>query len=172
MGKNLIENAIKGIIGEIKAEMPRELYGFVDVARARYNDTNIARHGEAREGAWVGAKISENGVVKTYRMMPFVPAKSREEAQTNTDFTEAFMKLMQPDPGAAGETGLPVDCEQTRMARLDVFQSRLALINCNEEFLTRRRSMARRLLDSPSALRSVMLCGSTRTQSAEMVSRN
>jgi hypothetical protein len=32
-------------LAEIKSELPPEQHGIVDVCRARYNDTNIVRHG-------------------------------------------------------------------------------------------------------------------------------
>ena len=135
MGKDTIMNAIKGIIAEIKSELPPEQHGLVDVCRARYNDTNIVRHGGPVEGGWEGGKISGNGVVKTRRFMPYAPAKSRNEAEANSAFHQTFLKAMPPDPETAGQTGVPVNVEQSRIIRLDLLQMHLALMNCNSAFL-------------------------------------
>ena len=135
MGKEVIEAGIKGILGEIKSELPSELHGLVDIVRGRYNDTNIVRHGHPRETGWDGAKISGNGVVKTRRFMPYAPAKSPEEAQANVVFQEAFLKVLPADVEAAAKTGLPLDTEQSRIGRVDMLQMRLALINCNSTYL-------------------------------------
>ena len=97
MGKEVIEAGIKGILGEIKSELPTELHGLVDIARGRYNDTNIVHHGKPIESGWDGAKISHNGVVKTRRFMPHALAKTSEEAQANLVFQEEFLKVLPAD---------------------------------------------------------------------------
>ena len=50
-------------------------------------------------------------------------------------FQEALLKVLPPDVEAAAKTGLVLDVEQTRIARLDMLQMRLALINCNSAYL-------------------------------------
>jgi predicted sugar kinase len=74
-------------------------------------------------------------VVKTRRFMPFAPAKSRNEAEANSAFHQTFLKAMPPDPETAGQTGVPVNVEQSRIIRLDLLQMHLALMNCNSAFL-------------------------------------
>ena len=134
-GKKVIESGIKGIISAVKAELPAEQHGLVDIARGHYNHTNLVKHGKPKEAGWEGAKISPNGVVRTRSMMPHAPAKTKEQAAENVAFNAAFLHLMPPDPEAASQTDMPIDAEQSRIARLDLLQMRLAEINCNGDFL-------------------------------------
>ena len=72
-GKTIIESGIKGIIRMVKDDLPVEQHGLVEIVRARYNHTNLARHGCSKEDGWQGAKISQHGVVHTRVMLPWVP---------------------------------------------------------------------------------------------------
>ena len=92
----------------MKTELPEDQHVLVDFARARYNDTSIVRHGKANGDAWDGAHISGHGVVALRIMLPFKKPKNQGEAQLNTAFNDAFLRVMPADPAVAQQTGLPV----------------------------------------------------------------